>query len=174
MVAELLVPARLAHGLAHVDERHDTGVVAQEMGVHVHDELVLERAGALLSHRGRGGFGACHIEQRSVNFVHRHKGRGHAGGGLKKPAAVQALLAAEIVGHRQQPSLDFALPLVLRVGIKFVACHDLGRDRRLVLTQFGRHQCGKFCIGQLVAHDFFLPGEAAGFFRSDTAERLDL
>jgi hypothetical protein len=22
------------------------------------------------------------------------------------------------------------------------------------LTQFGRHQCGKFCIGQLVAHDY--------------------
>jgi len=72
------------------------------------------------------------------------------------------LFAAEIVGHREQPGLDFALPLVLRVGIKFVACHDLGRDRRLVLTQFGRHQCGKFGIGQWLLTTF--PPSAAGFF----------
>ena len=63
------------------------------------------------------------------------------------PAAVEALFAAEIVGHRQQPCLDLALPLVLRVGVKFVAGDDLGRDRRLVLTQLGRHQRGKFFFG---------------------------
>ena len=151
--AELLVPAGLADRLAHLDEAHDAGVVAQEVGVHVHDELVLERVGALLGHRGRRGFRLGDIEQRPVDLVHRDEGRGHAGGGLEEPAAVQALLAAEIVGHRQQPGLDLALPFVLRVGIEFVAGHDLGRDRRLVLAQFGRHQCGKFFFGQLVAHD---------------------
>jgi len=46
------------------------------------------------------------------------------------------LLAAEIVGHRKQPCLDVALALVLRIGIKLVACHDLRRDRGLVLAQF--------------------------------------
>ena len=69
------------------------------------------------------------------------------------PAAVEALLAAEIVGHRQQPRFDLALPFVLRVGIEFVARDDLRRDRRLVCAQFGRHQCGKFGFRQLVAHD---------------------
>ena len=64
---------------------------------------------------------ARHVEQRPIDLVHRHKGGGHAGGGLEKPAAVQALLAAEIVGHRQQPGLDLALPFVLRIGIEFVA-----------------------------------------------------
>jgi hypothetical protein len=107
---------------------------------------------------GGSGFRAGHIEQWPIDFVHRDERCGHAGGGLEKPAAVEALLAAELVGHREQPCLDFALPLVLRVRIKFVARHDLRRDGRLIRTQFGRHQCGKFCIGQLVAHDFFLPG----------------
>jgi hypothetical protein len=54
------------------------------------------------------------------------------------PAAVQPLPAAEFVGHREQPGLDFALPLVLRIGIEFVAGHDLGRDRCLVLTQLAK------------------------------------
>ena len=145
VVIQFLVPAGLADRLAHVDEGGDAGVVAQEMSVHVHDELVLERIGALLGHRRSGGFRWRDIEQRPINFVHRHKGRGHAGSGLEKPATVEALLAAEIVGHREQPGLDFALPLVLRIGIEFIAGHDLGRDRRLVLAQFGRHQRGKFC-----------------------------
>ena len=137
--------------------------------MHVHDELVLERVGALLGHRGRGGFRARDIEQRPVYFVHGDERRGHAGGALEKPATVEALLAAEIVGHREQPCLDLALPLVLRVGIEFVAGDDLRRDRGLVRTQFGRHQCGKFCIGQLVAHDFSSLAAVAGFFRSNRA-----
>ena len=95
-----------------------------------------------------------HIEQRPIDLVHRHERRGHAGGGLEEPAAVEPLLAAEIVGHGEQPRLDLALPFVLRVGIELVAGDDLGRDRRLVLAQFGRHQCGKFGFRQLVAHDF--------------------
>jgi hypothetical protein len=144
VVVEFLVPAGLAHRLAHIDEAHDAGVVAQEVGVHVHDELVFERIGALLRHRRRRGFGRCYVEQRPVNLVHRHKGRGHAGRGLEKPPAIEPLLAAEIVGHCQQPRLDFALPLVLRIGVKFVAGDDLGRDRGWVPTKFGRHQCGKF------------------------------
>ena len=133
VVAELLVPAGLADRLAHVDEGHDAGVVAQEMRVHVHDELVLERVGALLRHRRRRGFGLAHVEQRPVDLVHRDERRGHAGRGLEEPAAVETLLAAEIVGHRQQPRLDLALPFVLRVGIELVAGDDLRRDRRLVL-----------------------------------------
>ena len=106
---------------------------------------------------GRGGFRLGDIEQRPIDLVHRDEGCGHAGGGLEEAAAVQPLLAAEIVGHGEQPRLDLALPFVLRVGIEFVAGDDLGRDRRLVLAQFGRHQCGKFGFRQLVAHDF-LPG----------------
>ena len=89
--------------------------------MHVHDELVFERAGAFLRHRGRGCFGPGDIEQRSIDLVHRHEGCGHAGGGLEEPAAVQPLFAAEIVGHGEQPRFDLALLFVLRVGIEFVA-----------------------------------------------------
>ena len=101
MIGEFLVPAGLANRVAHVDEGGDAGVVAQEVGVHVHDELVFQSIGALLSHRGRRGFRGRHVEQRSVDLVHRDKRGGHTSGALEKPAAALALLAAEIVGHRQ-------------------------------------------------------------------------
>ena len=114
-----------------------------------------------------------HLEQRPIDLVHRHEGGGHAGRGLEEPAAVQALLAAEIVGHREQPRLDLALPFVLRVGIEFVAGDDLGRDRRLVLAQFGRHQCGKFGFGQIAAHGYFSLIAAPDFLRFGPARRLD-
>jgi len=69
-------------------------------------------------------------------LVHRHEGGGHAGRGLEEFPAVQALLAAELVGHREQARLDLALSFVLRVGIELVAGDDLGRNRRLVLAKF--------------------------------------
>jgi hypothetical protein len=90
----------------------------------------------------------------TINLVHRDEGSRHAGGGLEEAAPVQTLLAAEIVGHVEQPRLDFALPFVLRIGIEFVAGDDLGRDRCLVGTQFGRHQRGEFFFGQIAAHQF--------------------
>jgi hypothetical protein len=65
--------------------------------------------------------------------------------------------------------LDLALSFVLRVGIEFVAGDDLGRDRRLVLAQFGRHQRGKFFFCQIAAHGFspwcdsrMFPGSGVG------------
>ena len=97
---EYLVPAGLADRIAHVDEVHDARVVTQEVRVHVHDELVLERGGALLGHGGGRGFRLAHVEDRAINLVHRNERRGHAGGGLEEAAPVEALLAPEIVGHR--------------------------------------------------------------------------
>ena len=104
--------------------------------MHVHDELVLERGGALLGHGRGGGLRLAHLEQRAVDLVHRHERRRHTGGGLEEAAAVQPLLAAEIVRHGEQARFDLALALVLRIGIEFVAGNDLGRNRRLVLHQF--------------------------------------
>ena len=83
-------------------------------------------------HRRRRGLRLAHLEQRAVDLVHRDERRSHAGSGLEEAAAVEALLPAEIVGHREQPRFHLALPFVLRVGIEFVACDDLGRDRRLL------------------------------------------
>ena len=154
---QLFVPAGLADRVAHVDEGHDARVVAQEMGVHVHDELVLERVDALLGHGRGGGLCLAYLEQRPVNLVHRHERRGHAGRALEESAAVETLLAAEIIRHGQQASLDLALPLVLRIGIKLVAGDNLHWNGCLVLHEFGRHQCCKFFLGQLAAHRLILP-----------------
>ena len=108
--------------------------------MHVHDELVLERVGALLGHGRGGGLRLGYVEQRPINLIHRHERRGHPGRALEEPAAVETLLAAQIIRHGEQPGLDLALPLVLRIGIKLVAGDDLRRNRRLVRYQFGRHQ----------------------------------
>ena len=75
--------------------------------MHVHDPLVLERRGALLGHGGGRGFRLAHVEDRAIDLVHRDERRRHAGGGLEEAAAIEALLAAEFVGHRQQAALDF-------------------------------------------------------------------
>jgi len=53
-------------------------------------------------------------------------------------------------------SLDLALPLILRIGIKLVAGDDLRRNGRVVLHQFGRHQRCKFFLGQLATHGLIL------------------
>ena len=136
---KLLVPARFTDRITHVDEGHDARVIAQEVGVHVHDELVLERGGALLGHGRGGGFRLAHLEQRPIDLVHRDKRRGHAGRALEEPTTVQTLLAAKVIRHGQQARLDLALPLVLRIGIKLVAGDDLRRNWSVVLHQFGRH-----------------------------------
>ena len=101
LAGELLVPAGFPDRCAHVDEGGEPRVVAQEVGVHVHDELVLERIGALLGHVGGCRLGLAHIEQRAVDLIHRHERGRHAGRGLEELAAVEPLLRAEIIRHRQ-------------------------------------------------------------------------
>jgi len=106
---------------------------------------------------GVRGFRGRRIEQRAVNLVHRDKGRGHAGRTLEEFSAAQALLAAEIVGHRQQPGLDLALPLVLRIGIELVAGHDLGRDRGLIGAQLdGINAASSASVSWLVTTSYSL------------------
>jgi hypothetical protein len=156
LLRERLVPAGLADGLARADEIHQPRVVAQEMRVHVEDHLILQPVGALLRHRRCRSLGPAHVEQAAVDLVHGDKRSGHAGRALEESPAIHALLAAEFVGHRQQPAFDLALILVLRIGIELVAGNDLRRYRRLIGAKLGRHQRRAFVIGQLTAHDVLL------------------
>ena len=57
LARERRVPARLAHRLARAHEALEARVVAQEMRVHVHDELVRQRLRALVRQLGRRGLG---------------------------------------------------------------------------------------------------------------------
>ncbi len=86
------VPAGLAHGFARAHEIRQPGVVAQEVRVHVHDELVGEGPGALVRHVRRRGLGAAHAEVRAVDVVHRGERRRHAGSGLEEFAPAHALV----------------------------------------------------------------------------------
>ena len=136
------IPARLADGLALAHEGLDARVVAQEMRVHVHDELVFERVGALLRHGRRRGLRPVDAEDRAEGVVHGDEGCRHAGGALKEGAAGEALLLAELVAHIEQARLHLALLLALGRRDVLVAGDDLRRDRRGVRQHLGRHQRG--------------------------------
>ena len=91
--------------------------------------------GALLRHARRCRLGSACAKRSAVHLVHCNKGGGHACRCLEEAAAIQALLAANLVGHPEQPGFDLTLLFVLRVGIVFVAADDLGWDRGVVRKQ---------------------------------------
>ena len=131
------IPAGVADRLAHFDEGIEARIVAQEMGVAVEDELILERVGALLGEFGSGGFGVGDIEDAAVDLVHGQIGGGHSGGGAEEGAAADALLAGQFAAHVFQARLDLALLLVLPRGKIFIARDDLRGDRRGEGQSFG-------------------------------------
>ena len=94
------IPSGLADSLARADEILQPRVVTQEVCVHVHDELVFERVGALLRHRRRRGLGAARVENCAERVVQRDEARRHAGRALEELPSAEALLAAELVCHR--------------------------------------------------------------------------
>ncbi len=148
LAGELLVPAGLADRRTHVDEALDARVVAQEMRVHVHDELVFERIRALLRHRRRRRLGAAHVEEAAEGLVQGHVGGGHAGRGLEELPSRKPLLLRELLTDIEQARLELALLLGLREGKVFVARYDLRRDRRVVGQQLGRRQLGTVFVAQ--------------------------
>ena len=54
------------------------------------------------------------------------------------------MLATKIISHGEEARLDLALLLVLRVGVVFVARHDLRRNQRPVLDQLRWNQFRNF------------------------------
>jgi hypothetical protein len=135
------VPAGLADRFARAHEAFQPRVVAQEVGVHVHDELVGEGARAFVRHVRRRRFRAAHAEERSVDVVHRDERRGHAGRALEELAAREALVLRELATQLFHARFDPLLVLRLRARQEFVARDELRRDRRRKRRRFSREQC---------------------------------
>ena len=91
------VPAGLANRLAGAHEVLQARVIAQEVGMHVHDELLGERLGALVGHLRRGRFGATHRIERPIGVVHGDKGRRHPCRSREEGAPAHALLRAPVL-----------------------------------------------------------------------------
>ena len=110
---ERRVPARLADRLALRDERLDRRALAQEVGVHVHHELALQRVGARLGELQIRRLALLHRVQRrrapGVGLVHRDERRRHAGGGLEERAAAHAVPLRELRAERLHARLELAL-----------------------------------------------------------------
>ena len=145
---ELGIPARLADCLAAAHEAFEPRVVAQEVRVHVHDELVLQPIGTRLGEIDALGLGRRGAVERTVDLVHGDEGGRHAGRGLEEAPARQAVLAAVLVGQRVHARLDLLLPLGLRHRHELVARHDLRRHRSRVVAQSGRGKACTFFVAQ--------------------------
>ena len=145
---ERRVPAGAADRAAHLHEAHVAGVVAQEMGVDVHDELVAERGGAGLGALRLLRLGAGDAEDGAVDLVHRQEGGGHAGGGGKEAAARAVLLGADLVGHGLDAGFHLALLRRLRDGRELVGGDHLRRDRRGEHGLLGGAEFGDLVVGQ--------------------------
>ena len=148
LFGELLVPAGLADRLAHLDEVHQAGVVAQEMGVPVDDVLARQPGGALVGEIGGRRLGDAGVEEMSEHLVHRDERCGHARGRLKEAPARQAMPFRQLVAHLLQPRLDLALLLGLRHRQVLLARHDLRRHRRGKRGGLGRQQVCQIFICQ--------------------------
>ena len=140
IASQLLVPAELAKGVAHFDKAGKPGVVAQEMGVAVDDELARQGLGAVGRHVGGCRLGEAGVEDVAEYLVHRYERGRHPRCGLEKAAARDALPAREPVAHFLEPGFDLALLFGLRHRQVFVARHDLSRHRRWKRGRLGRQQ----------------------------------
>ena len=61
----------LSDRLARLDETHQAGVVAQEMGVAIDDELLRQRLGPLGRHVRCRRLGSADLEETAEHLVHR-------------------------------------------------------------------------------------------------------
>ena len=95
LARERRIPAGLAHRLARAHEALEARVVAQEVRVHVHDELVRQPLRALVRHLGRRGLGPARAEDRSIDVVHGDERRRHARRRLEEAPAAHPLVPGE-------------------------------------------------------------------------------
>jgi hypothetical protein len=106
----------------------DARAWAQEVRVHVHDELWRLRLRQFRGAAGALGLGLAHLEERPVDLVHRDERGRHAGGGAEEFPPRHAVLARVLGAQRLHQRLHFALTLGLRDGEEFVARYDLRRN----------------------------------------------
>ena len=106
-------------------------IVADEVGLHVEDELPRQALGSGLDQLRRVCFGRVDLKHvGAVDFLHGKEGGGHAAAGRHELPAAQAQLLAVLVGQFENPPLHTLLHLALR-GRKILAVgNNLGRYRR--------------------------------------------
>ena len=151
------IPAGLADRLASAHETFEPRVVAQEVRVHVHDELVFQPVGARLGEIDALRLGRRGAVERAIDLVHGDEGRRHAGGGLEEAAAGQACSCAELVAEPLHARLDLLLLPVCGIGQELVARDDLRRHRR----REGRRFRGQQIHGDLLGRAAYFIGENA-------------
>ena len=143
------VPPRLAHRLARAHEALEARVVAQEVRVHVHDELIRQPLRALVRQLGRRGLGPARAEDRSIDVVHGDEGRRHARRRLEEAPSAHPLALGERVAQLLDAPLHLFLSRRLGQRRELVARDELGRDGRGERGGLGgQERCQVFRIEQ--------------------------
>ena len=114
------VPARTPHRAPRIHEGHDARIGAQEMRVHIHDELIFECRSTRCRRIRLLCLSVAYRIKRSMDFIHGKEGCRHAGSGLQKAPPPQALLGTDFIRHFLDACFDRLLFLGLRHRPEFI------------------------------------------------------
>ena len=125
-------------------------IVADEVGLHVEDELPGQALGSGLDQLRRVCFGRVDLKHvGAVDFLHGKEGGGHAAAGRHELPAAQAQLLAVLVGQFENPPLHTLLRLAL-LGRKILT---VGND----LSRYGCRSRSFFSSGDKTHFSFAKP-----------------
>ena len=96
---QIRIPPCPPHCAACIHKGHDACIRAQEMRMHIHDELVLQRCSTRCSCIRLLRLCTAYRIKRAMDFIHGKEGSRHTGCGLQKAPPPQALFGADLIGH---------------------------------------------------------------------------
>ena len=128
-------------------------IVADEVGVHIEDELPGHVLGFRQDQLRLVGFGRVDLEHIGpVDLLHGKEGGGHATAGRHELPPAQAELLAVLVGQFENPPLDAFLRLAL-LGRKILTVgNNLGRYWRCRGSGLGSRDKALFSFAKPTAH----------------------
>ena len=117
---QIRIPPRTPHRAARIHEGHDARIRAQEMRMHIHDELVLQRRSTRCRRIRLLRLSTAHGIKRAMDFIHGQEGGRHAGSGLQKATPAQPLLGTDFIRHFLDACFDRLLFFGLRHRPEFI------------------------------------------------------
>jgi hypothetical protein len=127
-------------------------VVADEVRLHVDDELSRQRARALGGHAGLRRLRVADVEHPAEDVVHGQEGGGHPGAAREELAPVQAVTRAELVRELLDARLHARLLGRLRQRSELAVGDDLRRHRRRKRRDLRRRRPAHLLVAQVVGH----------------------
>src|SRR5215471_3842501 len=133
-------------------------IVADEVRLHIEDELPGQALGSRLDQLRRVRFGGVDLEHVGpINLFHREEGCGHTATRRHELPAAQTQLLAVLVGKLKNPPLNALLRFALSRRKKLSVGDNLGRYRRCSSSFFGSCNKAHFSVAEPSTHRDSLP-----------------